>query len=82
MAECASSRTRGCRFGHYSRPTLTLSSDMIAGAKDVESWDFVRMVPCHGDVLETNGKVRALSLRVAEIYQEAWRSAYQQFLAA
>ena len=55
---------------------------MIAGAKEVESWDFVRMVPCHGDVLETNGKVRALSLRVAEIDQEAWRSAYQQFLAA
>ena len=61
---------------------LTLFSDMIAGAKEVESWDFVRMVPCHGDVLETNGKVRSILLRAAEIAQEAWRSAYQQFMAA
>lgn len=31
---------------------------MIASAKAVDAWDFTRMIPCHGEVLETNGKVR------------------------
>jgi len=33
----------------------------------VESWDFVRIVPCHGDVIETDAK-------------NAWNALYKQYL--
>jgi len=36
-------------------------------AKRVAAWDFTRIIPCHGDVLEANGK-------------EAWNSANKNFL--
>ncbi|KAF8121909.1 hypothetical protein EV363DRAFT_1315920 [Boletus edulis] len=36
-------------------------------AKTVASWDFDRIIPCHGDVIERGGN-------------KAWRSAYQFFI--
>ncbi|KAL8291659.1 hypothetical protein RQP46_001917 [Phenoliferia psychrophenolica] len=40
---------------------------MTASAKVVASWDFDRIIPCHGDVIETGGK-------------SAWNSTYDWFL--
>ncbi|KAF8327438.1 uncharacterized protein EI90DRAFT_2975088 [Cantharellus anzutake] len=40
---------------------------MSRDAKVVDGWDFNRIIPCHGDVIETGGK-------------EAWRSTYTDFL--
>jgi len=41
--------------------------NMRRDAKTVASWDFDRVIPCHGDVIETGGNA-------------AWRAAYQDFL--
>jgi len=40
---------------------------MKRDAKTVAGWDFTRIIPCHGDVIEEKGK-------------EAWREAYKWFL--
>jgi len=40
---------------------------MKEDAKIVASWDFDRVIPCHGDVIETRGK-------------DGWLTAYQNFL--
>lgn len=29
---------------------------MAVAAKKVSAWDFDRVIPCHGDVIETGGK--------------------------
>ncbi|KAI0646600.1 hypothetical protein C8Q79DRAFT_1010202 [Trametes meyenii] len=41
---------------------------MRRDAKTVYEWDFVRYIPCHGDVIETNAK-------------EAWKSAWNYYLS-
>jgi len=41
--------------------------EMKRDARIVAGWDFDRIIPCHGDVIETNGK-------------EAWRALYKDFL--
>ncbi|OLL24019.1 hypothetical protein NEOLI_003359 [Neolecta irregularis DAH-3] len=51
---------------------------LMAGAKDkaamkrdastVADWEFNRVIPCHGDIIETGGK-------------QAWLSAYESFLS-
>lgn len=46
------------------------SGDPVAmkrDAKTVAGWDFDRIIPCHGDVIETGGN-------------KAWRDAYKFFL--
>ncbi|KAH7105863.1 hypothetical protein BKA62DRAFT_668646 [Auriculariales sp. MPI-PUGE-AT-0066] len=48
---------------------MTLAKDKNQVAQSVQvidSWDFDRIIPCHGDVIETQGK-------------EAWRAAFKQF---
>jgi len=40
---------------------------MKRDAKTVAGWNFERIIPCHGDVIETNAK-------------EAWRTLYKDFL--
>ncbi|KAL1941902.1 hypothetical protein VTO73DRAFT_6902 [Trametes versicolor] len=40
---------------------------MTREAKTVAEWDFVRFIPCHGDVIEKNAK-------------EAWKSAWRDYL--
>ncbi|TCD67124.1 hypothetical protein EIP91_000464 [Steccherinum ochraceum] len=48
----------------------SLGVDKEAMKRDVKTtmgWDFERIIPCHGDVIEKNAK-------------EAWRSAFQYFL--
>ncbi|KAI5119744.1 hypothetical protein M0805_004076 [Coniferiporia weirii] len=40
---------------------------MKRDAKTVAGWDFDRIIPCHGDVIETNGK-------------KAWTEAYKWYL--
>jgi len=40
---------------------------MKRDAKTVASWDFDRIIPCHGDVVETDGK-------------KAWEESYRTFL--
>lgn len=42
---------------------------MIRDAKTVMTWDFDRIIPCHGEVIETGGK-------------RAWASAYEWLLNA
>ncbi|KAG6840431.1 hypothetical protein C0991_006743 [Blastosporella zonata] len=47
-----------------------LGTDKVAmkrDAKTVASWDFEKIIPCHGDVIETNGK-------------QAWEAAYKFYL--
>ncbi|KAI0336653.1 hypothetical protein GY45DRAFT_1376877 [Cubamyces sp. BRFM 1775] len=41
---------------------------MIRDARKVYEWDFVRFIPCHGDVIETNAK-------------EAWKAAFGRYLS-
>ncbi|KAF8521709.1 hypothetical protein BU17DRAFT_87587 [Hysterangium stoloniferum] len=41
--------------------------EMKRDARIVAAWDFDRIIPCHGDVIETNGK-------------EAWCALYKDFL--
>ncbi|KAF8956292.1 hypothetical protein BDZ97DRAFT_1958631 [Flammula alnicola] len=62
------------RFGPsswvHSRFTWSLGTDkdaMRRDAKTVAGWDFDRIIPCHGDVIETNGK-------------QAWHDAFKFFL--
>jgi len=48
----------------------SLSVDRVAMKRDattVANWDFDRIIPCHGDVIEKDGK-------------KAWREAYKTFL--
>jgi len=45
-----------------------LESAMKRDAQIVAGWDFDRIIPCHGDVIETKGK-------------EAWRSTYKAYLS-
>jgi len=48
----------------------SLAKDIKVNSKDakvVESWDFDTVIPCHGDVIEGNGK-------------EAWRSTWKKYL--
>ncbi|KAL0958116.1 hypothetical protein HGRIS_000285 [Hohenbuehelia grisea] len=40
---------------------------MKRDAKTVAGWDFDRIIPCHGDVIETEGN-------------KAWRALYKAFL--
>ncbi|KAH7917921.1 hypothetical protein BV22DRAFT_1025496, partial [Leucogyrophana mollusca] len=40
---------------------------MKRDARKVASWDFDRIIPCHGDVIETGGN-------------KAWRDAYKHFI--
>lgn len=42
--------------------------EMSRAAKEVAAWDFDRLIPCHGDVIETGGK-------------KAWLDTYAHFLA-
>ncbi|PPQ73721.1 LOW QUALITY PROTEIN: hypothetical protein CVT26_010852 [Gymnopilus dilepis] len=54
----------------YPRAIWALGRDkeaMRRDAKTVSNWDFDRIIPCHGDVIETNGKV-------------AWNKVYKFFL--
>jgi len=56
--------------GLHSRLTWSLGSDteaMKRDARTVDGWDFERIIPCHGDVIETDAK-------------KAWRSAFKHFL--
>ncbi|KAI0790482.1 hypothetical protein C8Q75DRAFT_762043 [Abortiporus biennis] len=56
--------------GLYQRMVWSLGVDkeaMKRDAKIVDGWDFERIIPCHGDVIEKDGK-------------KAWRSAYKFFL--
>ncbi|KZP08115.1 hypothetical protein FIBSPDRAFT_840622 [Athelia psychrophila] len=41
---------------------------MVRDAKTVASWDFERVIPCHGDVIEGRGK-------------EAWVAAFSKYLS-
>ncbi|TFK28562.1 hypothetical protein FA15DRAFT_753462 [Coprinopsis marcescibilis] len=66
----------GMKFGPtswvYSRLMHSLSTDnaaMKADATKVLGWDFERIIPCHGDVIETNAK-------------ESWKAVYSQFIDA
>ncbi|KAF7291856.1 hypothetical protein MIND_01210800 [Mycena indigotica] len=61
-------------FGPYSWLTQKFASamgeDKAAMKRDVRTvagWDFARIIPCHGDVIETGGK-------------EAWLEAYKVYL--
>jgi len=48
----------------------SLGMDKVAMKRDattVANWDFERIIPCHGDVIEKNGN-------------EAWREAYKAFI--
>ncbi|KAI1792382.1 hypothetical protein LXA43DRAFT_1093625 [Ganoderma leucocontextum] len=45
----------------------TVCQAMRRDAKTVAQWDFDRIIPCHGDVIETGGK-------------NAWTQAYRDFL--
>ncbi|GAA6058380.1 hypothetical protein JCM3770_006102 [Rhodotorula araucariae] len=47
--------------------TTTNKAEMRAAAKKVAAWDFDRVIPCHGDVIETGGK-------------KAWTETYSWFL--
>lgn len=40
---------------------------MTRDAKVVAAWDFDRIIPCHGDVIETGGKAK-------------WMSTFEQYL--
>ncbi|KIM42147.1 hypothetical protein M413DRAFT_409255 [Hebeloma cylindrosporum] len=54
----------------HSRFTWNLGTDkeaMRRDAKTVSGWDFDRIIPCHGDVIETDGK-------------KAWNDAFRFFL--
>jgi len=54
----------------YQRMVWSLGTDVEAmkrDAKIVAGWDFERIIPCHGDVIEKDGKA-------------AWRAAYTHFL--
>ncbi|EJT99465.1 hypothetical protein DACRYDRAFT_110186 [Dacryopinax primogenitus] len=56
--------------GFYKRFLNSVTSDKAAmgrDAKTVASWDFERIIPCHGDVIEGKGK-------------EAWTRAYANLL--
>lgn len=46
---------------------VTDKAAMARDAKTVASWDFERIIPCHGDVIEGKGK-------------EAWTTAYANYL--
>jgi hypothetical protein len=50
---------------HKVDPSPTVSAFAEANAV-VESWDFDRIIPCHGDVVDTGGK-------------EAWRSTFADY---
>lgn len=41
---------------------------MVRDAKTVASWDFERVIPCHGDVIDAWGK-------------EAWVAAFSKYLS-
>ncbi|KJA26801.1 hypothetical protein HYPSUDRAFT_132423 [Hypholoma sublateritium FD-334 SS-4] len=65
----------GLRFGPNSwiYPRLlwsqgTNKDEMKRDARTVSGWDFDRIIPCHGDVIETGGK-------------KAWNTAYKLYLA-
>ncbi|KAH9477979.1 hypothetical protein JR316_0010212 [Psilocybe cubensis] len=54
----------------YPKLIWSLGEDkeaMRRDAKTVSGWDFDRIIPCHGDVIETNGK-------------KAWNDVYKSFL--
>jgi len=54
----------------HSQLVGSLGTDKAAmkrDAKTVAGWDFERIIPCHGDVIETNAK-------------QAWKDAYKHFL--
>jgi len=54
----------------HKRFAWTRGADEEAMKRDVKTvagWDFGRIIPCHGDVVETNGNA-------------AWRAAYQWYL--
>jgi len=56
--------------GLHKRFVSTQAKDVSAmrqDAKTVASWDFERIIPCHGDVIEGNG-------------HEAWVAAYSKYL--
>jgi hypothetical protein len=53
-------------LGKHLMTTQTISA-MKRDVKTVENWDFSRIVPCHGDVIETEGKM-------------VWREAYKSYL--
>ncbi|KAJ7255268.1 hypothetical protein C8J57DRAFT_1345927 [Mycena rebaudengoi] len=54
----------------HSKFTSAMGEDKAAmkrDAKTVASWNFSRIIPCHGDVIETGGK-------------QAWLDAYKEYL--
>ncbi|KAF5390044.1 hypothetical protein D9757_003895 [Collybiopsis confluens] len=54
----------------HSSLTSSMSEDTEAMKRDVKtvaSWDFERIIPCHGDVIESKG-------------MEAWKAAYKSYL--
>lgn len=46
--------------------TSCVSRQVAHSVQVIASWQFDRIIPCHGDVIETGGK-------------EAWRSAFKKF---
>ncbi|KAH6909503.1 hypothetical protein BKA70DRAFT_1102529 [Coprinopsis sp. MPI-PUGE-AT-0042] len=51
----------------YAKFIKGLGTDPACDARTVMGWDFQRIIPCHGDVIETGAK-------------EAWRAVYSSFL--
>ncbi|KZT50589.1 hypothetical protein CALCODRAFT_488587 [Calocera cornea HHB12733] len=54
-------------FKKFLGSQVTDKAAMARDAKTVAAWDFDRIIPCHGDVIEGKGK-------------EAWTTAYSNFL--
>ncbi|KAI0264761.1 hypothetical protein BC834DRAFT_826091, partial [Gloeopeniophorella convolvens] len=52
---------------HFAKHLGIDAEAMRRDAKTVASWDFHRIIPCHGDVIEDNGN-------------RAWRAAYKLYL--
>lgn len=58
---------------------------MKRDAKTVASWDFDRIIPCHGVSTEKNtlanrGRLRRLQDVIERGGNKAWRTAYQFFI--
>ncbi|EAU82824.2 hypothetical protein CC1G_11341 [Coprinopsis cinerea okayama7 len=54
-------------YSHMIRSLTTDHAKMKEHAQTVYRWDFERIIPCHGDVIEKDGKV-------------AWKTVYSSFL--
>jgi len=54
-------------YARMIRGLSTNNEEMQRDARTVMGWDFDRIIPCHGDVIESGGK-------------EAWKAVYESFL--